>query len=81
VSIPTDRQIKTRALEIAQREIGIGRITRVGESLLTQCHAAMREAIDQTVIRALAQHKRTSKTLGAAVCAPIPPSPRRRPTK
>ena len=77
MSIPTDRQIKTRALEIAQQEIGIGRVTRVGESLLIQCHSAMREAADQVICRALAQHKRTTKTLVGASCAPIAPTKRR----
>jgi len=53
--------IKRRALEVAAAEIGPGRVTRISAALVTACDLA----VEATIARAIAQHRRASKTLEA----------------
>lgn len=55
--------VKRRAIEECAATLGAGRVTRVSSALVTACDLAVEEVIR----RAIAQHKRTSKTLEGPV--------------
>lgn len=85
---PTEKQIKERAIEMAEKKFGPGKVTRISDSLVARCDGVVRRhlaaaavEIDSEISKAISQHKRSSKTMGAAVCEAIPPNAQRRATR
>lgn len=69
--------IRARALERAATHLGPGHVEHVTERCIDVAMEAAFAAIDTTIDRALAQHRRTARTLDAPI-EPVAPPARRR---
>lgn len=69
------KQTKAFILKVAQESLGS--IERVGDDMINYAEAEATIAIRKAIATAIAQHRRSKKTLSAPVAAPIPPAKRR----